>query len=53
MAGQDKEDGKDARAARLAEALRQNLHRRKAQARQRKAADSDQDERPQDRSDDG
>lgn len=53
MTGQENEDGKDARAARLAQALRQNLHRRKAQARQRKAADSHQDERPQDPSDDG
>jgi len=33
-----KSGGKDARAERLAEALRQNLRRRKAQARQRKDA---------------
>lgn len=52
MTGQGKEDGKDARAARLAEALRENLHRRKAQARQRKAADIEQDEKPQETSDD-
>ena len=36
----DRAEGSEARKARLAEALRANLHRRKAQARARRAADA-------------
>ena len=51
MSGQGKDQDKDAREARLAEALRQNLHRRKAQARQRKTVEKQNDEASGDRSD--
>ena len=40
MGGDPKQQAAKDRAERLAEALRQNLHRRKSQARQRKAEDS-------------
>jgi hypothetical protein len=40
MAGKPPDPGKDARAARLAAALKQNLKRRKAQARGRVADES-------------
>ena len=41
MQGGKKQQAADARAARLAEALRENLKRRKSQSRVRKAAPTD------------
>jgi len=46
MGAKDDDDGREARAARLAQALRENLKRRKGQARARRAAASEAEPAP-------